>query len=111
MRRHWSIDVAFILPGPARNKGEIFLASQIVLKLMRNMLLGRLVFGEEQNAGCVLIDSMHQAQARVLLAAVGEFEKGGDFLKGAGLFTAPGDRSEAGGLGDGGGIGILPESV
>ena len=109
MRRERGVDDAFVFERSAADEGEIFFLDGIVLELVGEVLLGRAIECEEENAGGVLVEAMDDADARVLGSRGRKVQLRGDLFQDGIGFCPAGNGGQIGGFVDGDGGRMMPE--
>ena len=66
MRGDRGVDFALVTRCPACDEREIFLSDLIVLELGGKVSLGGNVFGKQEDAACILVEAMNEAEAWVV---------------------------------------------
>jgi len=100
VRREASVDGSIGGRGAAGDQGEVFLFDGVVLELVREVALGGKIFGEEEDAGGVFVETVDDSDAWVVGPRVGETKLSGQLLQDGSGFAAAGDGGKSRGLVD-----------
>src|SRR4051794_2030743 len=65
VRRKRRVDLAAVRSRLTNRQRQVFLLNRVVLELMREMTLSVDVFGEQEDAAGIFVESMHHAKPRI----------------------------------------------